>query len=434
MVDMRWKLIKPGLIRDSASVSLLAILSSILGLAISLFLARFLGVYEYGLYSYALAITSFLVIPTTLGFDKLLLRNVAIYRIHHQWGLMRGLLKTAYRIALFIPLSLIIIVILIRISVSSKPLSEMTIMFWLALLLLPLFELIILQKSAMRGLQKIVLSQVPDLLIRPILMLIFVFAAYSIARKEFSAYWAIALLATSLVFSLVLSSFILKNSLPQEIRKIPSQTQLRPWLKSTISLFLFICFLAVVEQADKILLGILKGPAEIGIYSVVKKLSSLIIFALNTSNIALAPTVASLFAAQKKQQLQLEITRSARLVGIASVAIAAVIILFSKQILLFYGNDFVEGARALRILGIAHVLGALSGFAATILIMTGFEKISALGAGVSAIINVLLNIVFIHLWGITGAALATAASMLLLNLFLVWMVRKKLGIQATLIG
>jgi O-antigen/teichoic acid export membrane protein len=60
--------------------------------------------------------------------------------------------------------------------------------------------------------------------------------------------------------------------------------------------------------------------------------------------------------------------------------------------------------------------------------MTGNQDASARIFGWSAAINVSLNLVLIPQFGIEGAAVATASTTALWNVWLCWIVRRELGI------
>ena len=66
--------------------------------------------------------------------------------------------------------------------------------------------------------------------------------------------------------------------------------------------------------------------------------------------------------------------------------------------------------------------------------MTGHERIAAIGIGVGAISNIILNAFFIPVLGIDGAAIASTISMILWNIVLAIKVHKHLGINPTALG
>jgi O-antigen/teichoic acid export membrane protein len=66
--------------------------------------------------------------------------------------------------------------------------------------------------------------------------------------------------------------------------------------------------------------------------------------------------------------------------------------------------------------------------------MTGHHRPAARIVGASAVLNLTLNVILIPRFGIAGAGMATAASIVLANLGMVIFVRRKLGFDPTLLG
>jgi O-antigen/teichoic acid export membrane protein len=66
--------------------------------------------------------------------------------------------------------------------------------------------------------------------------------------------------------------------------------------------------------------------------------------------------------------------------------------------------------------------------------MTGHERDSAAGLGVGAASNILLNLLLVPRWGIEGAAVAYAGSMILWNVLLAVLLYRKVGLHSTPLG
>ena len=89
----------------------------------------------------------------------------------------------------------------------------------------------------------------------------------------------------------------------------------------------------------------------------------------------------------------------------------------------------MAGRVALYILVIGQVLNAAAGPVGYLLILTGHERVCASVYGWSAVLNVGLNLMLIPPLGSTGAALATASTMALWNVWLSVLVLRRLGIR-----
>lgn len=62
------------------------------------------------------------------------------------------------------------------------------------------------------------------------------------------------------------------------------------------------------------------------------------------------------------------------------------------------------------------------------------KKILPGGVVIGAIVNLVLNMVLIPLWGVIGAAIATSAALIIWNILLVYWVYKRTGLRTTAIG
>jgi O-antigen/teichoic acid export membrane protein len=120
------------------------------------------------------------------------------------------------------------------------------------------------------------------------------------------------------------------------------------------------------------------------------------------------------------------LTRGAVITSVCSAVIALVLIVFSKQFLALFGQDFGEGVWALRILALGELGKVLTGFAGLALVMTGFERDLTVGVAIGAVANVALSALLIPAWGVNGAAGAAAVSVVASNLFLAHLLWKRL--------
>ena len=423
------------LFKGSAGIIVLRVISGGLSFVISLILARLLGAKGYGIYAYSLAWIGFLFVPAVLGFDRLLVRDISVYKTRSDWSLMRGLIQFSQQASA--SFSLIIVGVAVFISmglgINSDPIFMHT--FFFALILLPLSVLITLKQSILRGLEKVILGHVPEMLIKPFLLFVCLLLIYIFGFKEnLSPRIAIAFTIFASLISFCVIHTILKRELPNQIHHTSPVYNIKQWIKSALPLSLIGGLLVINSQTDIIMLGAIKGAKMAGIYSIANAFSGLITFILISVNAALAPLIASLYAEGNMLQLQHKVTISARLIILLSLPIGIILIFFGKVFLSIYGADFIGGLSSLRILCIGQLVNASAGSVGLLLIMTGYEMDSAWGIGFGAVSNVIFNFLLIPSFGIEGAAVATASSMVMWNIILIWLVWKRLGIYSTALG
>jgi O-antigen/teichoic acid export membrane protein len=107
----------------------------------------------------------------------------------------------------------------------------------------------------------------------------------------------------------------------------------------------------------------------------------------------------------------------------------SLVIAFADQLLLLFGPEFVVARNVLIILAIGQTLAASPGPVTFLLSMTEYSKFESVNTIVFGICNLVLNLLLIPRYGIIGAAIATAISMIGLNFIGLAMVWYSLDIQ-----
>jgi O-antigen/teichoic acid export membrane protein len=195
---------------------------------------------------------------------------------------------------------------------------------------------------------------------------------------------------------------------------------------------MFIAGLYLINsRADIIMLGILRGPQEAGIFAVASYGAGFVSFMLIAVNTAIAPSIARLWRNHELGELQRLITRSSRTVAVATLPLAAGLALAAERFMGLFGLQFVKGADAMALLCLAQFVNAALGSVGLILNMSDNERWTAGGVGIAALLNVTLNVLLIPRWGLSGAAVASAISLITWNLLLVYAVRSRTGLRPT---
>ena len=117
-----------------------------------------------------------------------------------------------------------------------------------------------------------------------------------------------------------------------------------------------------------------------------------------------------------------------------SLPVAAGLLVFGQRFLLIFGAEFTTGRAALSILSAGQLINVAMGAVGLLLVMTGHERDAAKGIGIGALLNIILNALMIPRWGLEGAAIANAGSIIAWNVLLALWVYRRLGIDATAFG
>lgn len=390
-------------------------------------LARALGASGYGDYIYAITWVGFLGVPACLGLPEYLVREVAVYQAKAEWGLLKGLLQRSNELVVL--LSSAIATIAGSIVAWTAPAnSQLLIVFCIALLSLPLTTLTSLRQGSMRGLNQVVKSDFPELLIKPLLFLTLLGLIFVFQRSYLTVYSVMGIYVLTVGISFWVGSRQLYAVLPTPAKEASARYRTQEWFRGSLPFLAVVAMFTINQQVDVLMLGALQGTSAAGIYTVVGRGAQLIQFSLAAVSAATGPTIAQLYAAGDLLQIERVVHSSARLLWFACAGISTTLIALGYWFLLIFGAEFVQGQTALTLLCLGYLISAPFELAGLLLLMTGRERDTAIGTGLTASLNVCLNALLIPKFGLEGAAAATASSFVVRGLFFSIRTYQTLGI------
>lgn len=191
-----------------------------------------------------------------------------------------------------------------------------------------------------------------------------------------------------------------------------------PMAISNLAIFLMMTF-------DIVFLKKFKGDETVAYYGIVMKLVSVLFMINNSVYISVSLKIAQLYTDDNRRELLNTLKQSARIIVLLTLPVVLFVCLFSKNILYFFGEDYVKGNEALLILMVGQLLASFFGVSAIYLNMTGRQSIFQIVLVVAVLVNLILNIVLIPMYSITGAAIAFVSSLLFWNIVTAIIIYKK---------
>ena len=420
--------------RGAAGTFLLRLLHAALRFLISLVLARLLGATGYGAYSFALTCVAVLTVPALLGFDGLLVREVAGYRPRGEWALLHGLMRCAGRTALVASVSLALAAAGLASMLSAHLERPLLMTLWIALLALPFLALLRIKQAILTGLRHVVVGQVAETVVQPALFLVLVGLVALMVVDRPAAPVIVGLYGVSILIAFIVAAAFVRRIRATHIEAAAPAYDAANWRRSGMRFALIAGLNVLGTSLGVIMLGPMQGGAATGVFGIAAALASLVMLPLMAINTALAPAVSARFAAGKPAELQPVATKAARSTLMLCLPLALVYVVFGERVLWLFGQDFTAGYTALAILSVAQVVNAAMGSAGTVLQMTGHERDVAIALALAIVCNVALNLALIPTWGVNGAAVGAAANVILWNVALVVQLRRRLGIRSTVLG
>jgi O-antigen/teichoic acid export membrane protein len=184
----------------------------------------------------------------------------------------------------------------------------------------------------------------------------------------------------------------------------------------------------MLEWIDVILVGALTSPEQAGIYAVVTRCARAGEVVQQAARIAVGPQISAALA----RGAVVEAREIYGLVTAAMIWLAwpffIVLALFGDTILSAFGPGFGDGAVSLAVLSLAMALATAAGTVQTILLMGGRSAWQLADKSVALVVNIGLNLLLVPRWGIEGAAVAWAITIVADTLLVVYQVQKLMGV------
>ncbi len=385
-----------------------------LSFVIATLLARLLGPQGYGAYANAMAWVGIFGTIASFGFGSILVRDVAILRSQKQWADLKGFLRYSNGFVLFFSIVLVLVILVVAWVIYAAPDKKlMRSSLWIASLLIPLSALATLSQSTTRGLERVVHSMLPDLIIRPVLILISLLAVHYIFPGDLNSLVAMGISVIAAAITLGLSGIWLKGFLPSEVNQVHPNYKVRVWMEAAFPMLVYGGLQIIISQTSTVLLGMQSSAEDVGLYAVAYRLSYLLTFFLGAVHIAMGPVMARMNANGEKERLQRLLTLIVRVTFLLTLLLSLVFLFANTHILAVFGPEFIAAKAALGILILGNLVDVASGSPTLLLVMTGHERSVAVIFSIIAVISVFLNLLLISSYGFIGAALASAVSLFL---------------------
>lgn len=418
-------------VRTGYLIVCVRLLAAGLALAVQIALARRLGDVGYGEFAVVVAWLQLMLVFADGGFATAALRYVAAYQACAQLGRLRGFLARSTQISAVVSLLLGLVLALAAVALHRPESTYSATSFLLAGAALPLMSQVVLRSAVVRGFGDVVPSMLLNL-VQPAFLLSALMIVPLLISAEITVTAALALQLTGALLAVGIAVRMGQRFEPALTSEPRSEFLTREWL-STASLMLVASSLIYLQgRTGVIFSGMLLDARAAGGYAIVEKMADLALFGLISINLLVAPKFAALHAQRQHEQLR----RCARLSAGGATAFMLLtvvpLVIFGKQVLHVFGEDFVFAYPALLILLAGVSVNALCGSVGFLLSMTGHQRDTVCIALVSLGVNLVLSLLLIPAYGIEGTAAANAISMVTWNVMMLLCVKWRLGIWACL--
>ena len=423
----------PFLVRSVAGSGAVQLAGMVLTFLVGVQLARGLGVTGYGYYGIAMAVITLATIPGTFGIPKLVTREVAAAQSRKDPALMFGVIQWADRLC-----GRISVLVAAAMAIGSlvawqrgSPVLGLTIL--LGAPMVALLPLSAVRGAALRGLHRVVLGQLANVVIRPLAMSAMLFAIF-LAGVAIGAPTVMALNSIIAALALLLTHMWLARSLPADP---PPQLSVnaRGWLATSIPMALGDVVTTLQRQLAVLLLGVLAAPHQVGLFRASIATAAVLTVPVTVVNIVVLPMFSRLHSEGDHARLQKVVTASA-LIQFAGVLLLSLPLLIAPGPLfaLVFGVSYAPAGDTIRVLAVGAILAAASGPNAALLNMTGHERRVTRAVSIALVVNLVVVVLLAPEWGSLGTAIAVLCAQILWNVFLWIDAKRRLSIDTSVLG
>ncbi|GBD96002.1 MAG TPA: flippase [Nitrospirae bacterium] len=372
------------------------IVSRLIGLVMLIFLTRYLGTSNFGIYSFVFAYLEFFGILMDLGIRAILVRDLSRDRSKADKLLGNAIIMKVV-LSVFALLLACLIITFLKYPFDTKLLVYVASLSFL------------LSFGSLYGL----MFQVDLEMKYPTLANIFssvlklTIFLYLIFMKAPLLWFIIAGIIAAF------SEFLIILRLSRRYVRPKFEIDFKIWknlFKESWPIALTATFIMIYNRIDQIMLFQMKGAQAVGNYAVAVRLTE----AFNIIPAAFMTSVFPLFSEYflaSGEKLEKAYALSFKYMSILIMPIAVGISILSEPaIRILFGEQFIWSVQALRILIWSEVFVFLGAVHINILISTGLQKLDFIFTSSGAVVNIILNLLLIPPYGIVGAAIATFVS------------------------
>ncbi|MDR3223791.1 MAG: flippase [Methanobrevibacter sp.] len=399
-----------NLFKNTGLLTISQIITAIMGFFWTTLYGRYLGLGDFGVISYAVAVMGMVSIFMDVGMSTYIVRDIS--RDKRDTNRYLG---NMIPLKILLSLATILIVILI-LKLMNKP--DLTIII---ILIFGIQAAIVSMNGLLSGVFQAfnkMKYQAIGTIINSTLLLSFVIIGIELDL-------GIVSIALAYLISITISSTYLIKTIKKLVKNIEIQFDFKFWIeviKKAAPFGLTALFTSIFFLTDQVMLEIISGNEAVGIYSTAYRILLLFITLYSMYTIAVYPLMTNLYK-NSDNILKILYEKSVKYLLALSLPICVGISFYANDIVvLIFGKDFIIAGSVLQLLIWNLVFIFINGISDYLLNSTNHEIGVTKRTAIAGSFNFVLNIIFISTFSYYGAVISTLLSgllILILNSYLI---------------
>jgi len=399
---------------------------SLTGFILRIFLARYLGAGDLGLYTLTFTVYSFGMLFSVFGISAALIKYVAEFKddVPRTRLLVTSGSITATLIGCIV--GLIVYVCSNPIANAFFDMPELGGLLRIVAISLPFVALETVVLGFLNGLRRMRLFAfiriTEHILLIVLTVALVLWGGYGIRGAVFA-------IVLSIIIMSLFSLFSIRRSLVR-----PALEQYAPAIKILLAFGGYVVLAngmgLIQTYTDSIMLGYFMTDVDVGLYAV----AVVIAYAMRLPSQAIQtitnPTIATYWRRGEVDKIEDLINRIMKYTAAFIIPVGFLVGFFGHEIItLIFGAEFTPAVLPLQILLIGAVFGAIQASVGTALSSTAYVNMVFNLTGITVVANIILNLLLIPRLGITGAAIATSTSMIIAVLLHLYFTQRLIRIK-----
>ena len=398
--------------KNTSYLTLALILQKIISFTYFTLLARYVGPASLGKYYFAISFTTIFAIFIDLGFANVLIREVAKNSERAQKWLSNIL-------ALKIPLTILTLAVVFGLINVLNYDSITRNLVYISCICMVLDSFTTTFFSVVRGFHNLKYESISSVIFQ-LIVLIFGYGALLAGGGLVPAMLALALAST---FNFTYSLIILKSKIKISLKLIYDKVLTKEILKVSWPFALYAIFQRLYTYLDSVLLSVLAGDVEVGLYQVAFKIIFALQFLPMAFTASLYPAMSSYWQSNK-EQLLVSFERAMNYLIIISLPIIIGIIVLSDKIILLFSEGYSGALLPLEISIVSLFFIFINFPIGSLLNACDKQQKNTLNMGIVTVVSIVLNFLLIPHFKAVGASITVLITNFLMFILGMYWVKK----------
>lgn len=369
---------------------------------LTILIARYLGAVGFGKFSFAFAFVALFAVIADFGLSTLTIREVARNK-----KLARKYINNIAVMKLILGIITFALIIIVIQFLGKRP--EVKTLVYLAGIFIIIQSFTGFFRSIFRAFEKMQYEALSKIVYS---LLLFSIAGFILWQKL-----GIKLLVSSYIAAASLAFVLTLFLVRKKFTKFWAEIDFGFWkslLKEAWPFALFGVFAIIYFQIDIIMLSLMRTDLEVGLYSAVFRLVTALLILPGLIISVIFPKLSILYGKKRDSFKKLSKNVLNKFV-IFGTLFAIILFIFSKQIIcVVYGSGYLKAAIPLQIIALILPFRFANYLFGNALAAMNKQRVRVYSSLSCALFNILTNLIFIPIFGITGAAITTLLTELLL--------------------